>query len=132
MEYYALIMLHTKFEATPCKDYGSRIFSVKTHPLRQILDFVYHNFLPVAPMVVILVFLENSCGKLSMKVYFELIPHLTHGPLVYDTIVTNLLRQTKWECNPALPRWKGCIWQALFAKFSGKGYVWLTSHEIDV
>ena len=36
---------------------------MKTHASRQILDSGRYNFLPVAPMVTILVFLKSQCKR---------------------------------------------------------------------
>ena len=59
------------------KDVGGDRFQVKTHASRQILDFGHYNFLPVAPVVMILVFLKSQCRKLSKNVYFY--PILTYS-----------------------------------------------------
>ena len=56
---------------------GEDRFQVKTHGLQQILDLGRYNFLPVAPMVMILVFLKSQCRELSKNVYFY--PILTYS-----------------------------------------------------
>ena len=43
---------------------------MKTQASRQILDLDRYNFLLVAPMVMILVFLKTQCRELSKNVYF--------------------------------------------------------------
>ena len=60
----------TVFDATISKDVGGDRFQVKTHASQQILDSGHHNFLPVAPMVMILVFLKSQRRQLSKNVYF--------------------------------------------------------------
>ena len=50
-----LIIPQTKSEAIISKDVGGDRFQVKTHASRQIQDLGCYNFLPVAPMVTILV-----------------------------------------------------------------------------
>ena len=75
----ALIIPQTKFEAIISKDVGGNRFQVhvKTHVSRQILDLGRYNFLPAAPMVMILVFLKSQCRELSKHVYFY--PILTYS-----------------------------------------------------
>ena len=63
----SLIIPQTKFEAIISNDVGGDRFQVKIHALRQILDLRRYNFLPVAPMVMILVFLKSQCRELSKK-----------------------------------------------------------------
>ena len=72
----ALIIPQTKFEAIISKDVGEDKFQVKTHASLQILDSRRYNFLPVAPMVMILVFLKSQCRERSKNVYFY--PILTY------------------------------------------------------
>ena len=48
---------------------GGDRFQAKTHTSRHILDLGRYNFLPVATMVMILVFLESQCTELSKNVY---------------------------------------------------------------
>ena len=55
----ALVIPQTKFEAIISKDVGGDRFQVKTHASRQILDLGRYNFLPVAPMVMNVVFLKS-------------------------------------------------------------------------
>ena len=43
---------------------------MKTHASQQIMGLRRCNFLPVAPMVMSLVFLESQCRELSKNVYF--------------------------------------------------------------
>ena len=43
---------------------------MKTHASQQILALGRYNFLPVAPMVMILVFLKSQYRELSKNVYF--------------------------------------------------------------
>ena len=50
---------------------------MKTHASRQILDLGHYNFLPVAPIVMILVLLRSQCRELSKNVYFY--PILTYS-----------------------------------------------------
>ena len=50
---------------------------MKTHASQQILDLGRYNFLPVAPMVMILVFFKSQCRELSKTVYFY--PILTYS-----------------------------------------------------
>ena len=49
---------------------GGDRFQVKTHASRRILDLGRYKFLPVAPMVMILVFLKSQCRELSKTVHF--------------------------------------------------------------
>ena len=69
----ALIMPHTKFEAIISKDVGGDRFQANTHALQQIKDSGRYNFLPVALMVMILVFLKSQCRELSKNLYFYLL-----------------------------------------------------------
>ena len=64
----ALFIPQTKFEAIISKDEGGDRFQVKTHKSQQILDLGRYNFLPVAPMVMILVFLKTQCRELSKSI----------------------------------------------------------------
>ena len=73
----ALIIPQTKFEAIMSKDVGGDRFPVKTHASQQILDLDRYNFLPVAPMVMTVVFLKSQCRELSKNVYFY--PILTYS-----------------------------------------------------
>ena len=66
----ALIIPHTKFETIISKDVGGGRFQAKAHALPQILDLSPYNFLLVAPMVMILVFLKRQYRELSKNVYF--------------------------------------------------------------
>ena len=52
----ALIISQTKFETIISKDVGGDRFQAKTHGWRQIQDVGRRNFLPVAPMVMTLIF----------------------------------------------------------------------------
>ena len=56
---------------------GGDRFQVKTHASQQILDLGRYNFLPVAPMVMILVFLKSEYRELYKNVYFY--PILTYS-----------------------------------------------------
>ena len=67
----ALIIPHTKFEAITSKDVGGDRFQRKTHASQQILNLGRNDFLPVAPMVMVLVFLKSQCRELSKSVYFH-------------------------------------------------------------
>ena len=68
--YTALVIPQTKFEAIISKDVGGDRFQGKTHESRQILDLGCYNFLPVAPMAMILVFLKSQCRELSKNADF--------------------------------------------------------------
>ena len=65
-----LIVSQTRFEAIISNIVGGDRFEAKTHASRQILDLGHYNFLPVAPMVMMLVFFESQCKKLSKNVSF--------------------------------------------------------------
>ena len=66
----ALITPQTKFEAIIQKMWEER-FEAKTNTSRQILDLGQYNFLPLAPIVMILVFLESQCREISKNVAFQ-------------------------------------------------------------
>ena len=88
----ALIVAQTKFEAIISKDvaiWGDR-FHVKTHASRQILDLGHYNFLPVAPTVMILVFLKSQCRELSKNVY-------CYSSLSYTSRLMILSSETCWD-----------------------------------
>ena len=73
----ALIIPQTKFEAIISKDVEEDRFQAKALVSRQILDFGRHSFLPVAPMVTILVFPKSQCKELTKNVYVY--PLLTYS-----------------------------------------------------
>ena len=58
-----------KFEAIIFKDEGGDRFRVKTHESQEILDLGRCNFLPVPPIVMILVFLKSRCRESFPKMY---------------------------------------------------------------
>ena len=64
MKFYSTdYILQTKFEAIIKNDVGGDRFQVKIYASQQIQDSGHYNFLPVAPMVIILVFLEGQCRE---------------------------------------------------------------------
>ena len=69
-EFYSIDYPQTKSEDIISKYVGGDRFQVKTHASRQILDLGRNNFIPVAPMVMILVFLKSQCRELSKNVDF--------------------------------------------------------------
>ena len=60
-----LIFLQTKFETVPPKNEGGAAFLAKVDASCQILDFCRNNIFPVAPMALILKFLESQHRKLT-------------------------------------------------------------------
>ena len=77
IEFFSIDYPQTKFEAIISKDVERDKFQVKTRVSLQILDQGLYNFLPVVPMVMILVFLKIQCRELSKNVYFY--PILTYS-----------------------------------------------------
>ena len=68
IEFYSIDYPPTKFEAIISKGVGGDRFQVKTHEMQQILYLGRSNFLPVAPIVIIMVFLKKQCRELSKNV----------------------------------------------------------------
>ena len=69
----ALTIPQTKFEAIISKGVGGDRFEVKTHASRQILGLGHYNLLFLAPMVMILIFLESQCKEFPKNINFYLL-----------------------------------------------------------
>ena len=68
----APIIPQTNFEAIILKDVRGERFQAKTHTSRQILDSGRYNLLSVAPVVMILVFLQRGFQKHILFTLYDL------------------------------------------------------------